>query len=330
MTDPRHDDGLPRDPDFDRMWASVSAEAPPPALDAAVQAAARREVGAGPRATGAAGAEATRPERWWFPLAAAATIGAVALGLLQVVGRDGVFGDGAPAVVSDLPADTAGTSGVPPAPGAPPAQLPRAGTTAPAPLPDRPATRAAAPKPAMPADTMRAAPRLEIPAGAPAGKAEAPTVEAGAASTGEIAREASASATLGAVRDGPPVAPRLLPAPAPAAPAAPGAPERAAEAATADAAGAAASSSPVSRERTAAPASAAKLAAPLPERARADAARPAGAPLPVPDWIALIRRLRDDGRVDEAVKELVAFRRAHADHLQLLPPDLAAWRPEAR
>jgi hypothetical protein len=84
----------------------------------------------------------------------------------------------------------------------------------------------------------------------------------------------------------------------------------------------------MSRERTAAPATAAKLAATPPERARADAAP--GAPLPVPEWIALIRRLRDEGRTDDAVKELAAFRRAHPDHRLLLPPDLVDWRSDAR
>ncbi|HET7097669.1 MAG TPA: hypothetical protein VFJ68_09785 [Casimicrobiaceae bacterium] len=51
------------------------------------------------------------------------------------------------------------------------------------------------------------------------------------------------------------------------------------------------------------------------------------APLPVPDWIALIRRLRDEGNVDEAARELAAFRTAHADHEKLLPPDLRDWHP---
>jgi hypothetical protein len=69
------------------------------------------------------------------------------------------------------------------------------------------------------------------------------------------------------------------------------------------------------------------------ERRRDDAMRDtqdARTPLPVADWIALIRRLRDEGKLDEAARELAAFRRAHPDHLQLLPPDLARWRPDAR
>jgi hypothetical protein len=51
-----------------------------------------------------------------------------------------------------------------------------------------------------------------------------------------------------------------------------------------------------------------------------------GAQLPAADWIALIRRLRDEGRNDEAAKELAAFRDAYPDHQQRLPPDLRDWR----
>ncbi len=49
--------------------------------------------------------------------------------------------------------------------------------------------------------------------------------------------------------------------------------------------------------------------------------------LAVPDWIALIRKLRDEGRTDDAAKELAAFRTAYPDHEQLLPPDLRDWKP---
>lgn len=49
--------------------------------------------------------------------------------------------------------------------------------------------------------------------------------------------------------------------------------------------------------------------------------------LSVADWIALIRRLRAEGKTTEAAKELAAFRTAHADHEKLLPPDLRDWHP---
>ena len=50
-------------------------------------------------------------------------------------------------------------------------------------------------------------------------------------------------------------------------------------------------------------------------------------PLPVAEWIVLIRRLRDEGKSADAARELAAFRVAHTDHEKLLPPDLRDWRP---
>jgi len=52
--------------------------------------------------------------------------------------------------------------------------------------------------------------------------------------------------------------------------------------------------------------------------------------LAVADWIALIRKLRDENKMDEAAKELAAFRAAYPDHERLLPPDLRDWKPAAR
>ena len=48
---------------------------------------------------------------------------------------------------------------------------------------------------------------------------------------------------------------------------------------------------------------------------------------PVLEWIALIRRLRDENKVDEAAEELTAFRAAYPDADKLLPQDLRDWRP---
>jgi hypothetical protein len=48
---------------------------------------------------------------------------------------------------------------------------------------------------------------------------------------------------------------------------------------------------------------------------------------PVAEWIALIRRLRDEGALGEASRELIAFRGAYPDAERLLPPDLRDWRP---
>ncbi len=108
MTTRRPDDASDlRDPRFDATWRALSRDEPPAALDDAIRAAARRGAHAGPRPVGVPAAHvpsALRPQRWWWPLAAAATIGAVAIGLLQLATPEHV---GAPTadkgVVSDIP-----------------------------------------------------------------------------------------------------------------------------------------------------------------------------------------------------------------------------------
>ena len=69
------------DHDLDAAWRAASVEGLPAALDIAIRAAARREVGAGPRRS--------RAPRW-FPLAAAATVAALAIGIVQLAPRDQV------------------------------------------------------------------------------------------------------------------------------------------------------------------------------------------------------------------------------------------------
>ncbi len=64
------------DPDLGTAWRAASREQPPAALDDSIRAAARREVGAKPGRLRAA-------PRWW-PLAAAATVAAVAVGIVQM------------------------------------------------------------------------------------------------------------------------------------------------------------------------------------------------------------------------------------------------------
>ena len=93
-----HDPDNPeRDPALDAAWREHSTEMPPSRLDAAILAAAHRAAGSAPQPviaqeTGTRPAEvgvrtraATGPQRWWMPLAAAATIGVVALGILQTM-----------------------------------------------------------------------------------------------------------------------------------------------------------------------------------------------------------------------------------------------------
>ena len=100
-------DDLPRDPAFDNAWRALSREEPSSALDAAVRAAARREVGAGPQPATAHGRGVRAPKRisWWGPLAVAATLGAIAVGLVQLVAPDRLGAPGRDgATVSDMPA----------------------------------------------------------------------------------------------------------------------------------------------------------------------------------------------------------------------------------
>lgn len=86
----------PHDEVLAAAWRLHSDDQPPPALDATILAAAHRAVGSGPREASAQAREATRPQRWWMPLAAAATIGVVVIGILQVAPQapvDAVLGE---------------------------------------------------------------------------------------------------------------------------------------------------------------------------------------------------------------------------------------------
>lgn len=80
-----------------RAWREHMDETPPAAVDDAIRAAAHRAVGAKPRGKPLV-AEAREPWRWWMPLAAAATIGAIAIGVIQNLPQDA----SEPTVVSDL------------------------------------------------------------------------------------------------------------------------------------------------------------------------------------------------------------------------------------
>ena len=326
-----------RDAHVDAAWRATSREEPPSAVDEAIRAAARRAIGSGPRLADAresVTADSLRPQRWWWPFAAAATIGAIAIGLLQLTEPERVGVAGADkAVVSDTPAASAGAKKqVPTAPSAPAAQVEeqaqgKPAMPAPAPRP-APSPRAArentgpAARPIAP-DALRKDPAVPFPRDEGAAKPDA--AEAFAAEP----RQAANAAT-------PP--PRAEPFPAnavkresketamrDAAPAPPAPP--ATTAAEASAAGVAQGKLAGGRAHPAedarGPASAAAPNALVTSAPRAKAAPN----LSVPDWIALIRRLRDEGRVDEAAKELAAFRSAHADHEQLLPPDLRDWKP---
>lgn len=113
-----------RDEGIARMWREHVRDEPPAALDDTIRAAARRAVGAKPQVTTAV-AEAREPWRWWMPLAAAATIGAIAVGVLQNLPRDA----DEPTVVSDA---VDAQRVVPPMHASPP--VPAASAPSPAPM----------------------------------------------------------------------------------------------------------------------------------------------------------------------------------------------------
>jgi hypothetical protein len=333
-SDPR-DRAAPADPHVDAAWRALSREEPPKSLDAAIMAAARREVGAKPQKIGTRETVADR-RRWW-PLAAAATVAAIAVGVLQLTTPDQIGAPGVDtAIVSDMPAPASRpATEMPTTPSRSEEAKPEAGSAlpaeqaptraesprqAPAPEPRGPAKREPASEktPAM-AEPFPAAPPPPAVAAAPASASAssignaAPAAQVVTSAAPSEAAPPPAMAGIAAAGRAPPSRDggspaRVLAAPAPA-PAPPLSAQRAQESAAAQ------------------PAPLAKMAAGRAADARADEARVKDrAPLPVPEWIALIRRLRDEGKSADAAKELAAFRAAHADHDKLLPSDLRDWR----
>jgi hypothetical protein len=307
ISDPR-DRAAPSDPRVDAAWRALSSEVPPKALDAAIMAAARREVRARPQKIGAR--EAMADHRRWWPLAAAATVAAIAVGVLQLTTPDQIS---APAldknIVTDVPAPASRPAAERPAtPSRPEETKPDAGNAFRA---EQAPTRADAPRRQAPAPELPLTAKRESAAGSVPPMAE----------PFPAAPPKSAAATAAAPADaGPIAAPAPAPQPATAGPiAAPAPPPQPLSA-----------GSPQSVRESAAtrPAPLAKTAADRAADAGADEARTKDRrALPVADWIALIRRLRDEGKSAEALKELAAFRVAHADHEKLLPPDLREWQP---
>jgi len=397
---------------FGGAWRSQSNEEPPPALDAALRAAARREVGA--RVKTAAVPEATRPERWWFPLAAAATIGAIAIGLLQVVTPDRMESPGGDArSVSDVPPGATSVEAPTAKPPAPPPARPAEewkvdaagglgggtstetaaaqGTTQRLPSQTTPAQASAvkvetdgasrvtpsAPSSAMVEAQVQSRVAADVPSKVTAPSASAPTTVSAEAARrdgtpqpfpaiagkpqGEPAPvvgapsspappsavppftpssasppSSGAAASLAPVADSPGGAPVPPPAPRPAPLAASPTPPRAAAqypapSAAVTSAPTAAPMAKLGAAREQSDRAVAPRAADMAEgaaganRARSEIAQRA-VELPVPEWIALIRRLRDEGKFVDVDRELKAFRAAHPDHLTLLPPDLRDWR----
>ena len=202
-----------RDPALERAWRAHSREAPPAALDRAILAAAHRAVGSGP-AEVAPAREANRPQRWWMPLAAAATIGAVAVGLLQMSPQD-----------ASIVAPTERIAAVAPqrelAKAAPAAASAPAPAPAQAAAPARPAAQAAASAPAS--RTSPAPSASPSPPSSPPSTALAPSRAVPAPASPPAANEAIADRKQDAQPPLPRPAP-VVPAPPPPPPAAPAPP----------------------------------------------------------------------------------------------------------
>lgn len=87
-----------RDTTLEALLDGHATETPPAHVDAAILAAAHRALAAAPRAV--ASARATQAWRWWMPLAAAAVIGAIVVGIMPLAPT---LRDESSAIVSDAP-----------------------------------------------------------------------------------------------------------------------------------------------------------------------------------------------------------------------------------
>jgi hypothetical protein len=283
-----------RDRRVDAAWSAASREAPPPSLDAAIRGAARRAVDAGPRPK--------RDKHWWYPLAAAATVAVLAVGIIQLTPEQV-----APTIVADM------------------AVAPRE------------ANKDVA-RPVAPADMKVVEPSAAITAASPPRATPSPPAQASArraqmAASGSLAGErAELAATEKDTPKPPPAAKREL----------------AAQDKLASTKSDAAAANTVASPSAAVPANVAPprsepfpAAAPSEEaqmRSRVAMAKVAptdeakakqAADRSVEEWIKRIRDLKNEGRLDEAAKELVAFRTAYGERADaLLPADLRAMKAQ--
>jgi len=317
---------IERDRRLDAAWSAASREEPPPSLDAAIRAAARRAVDAAPRPK--------RDKHWWYPLATAATVAVLAVGILQLTPPEQV----APTIVANMtvaPREANKDVALQVAPTDTKTVEPSAAINAPSP--------AATPSPPAQAPARRV---QGIAAGRVAGERElAPasgndTPKQSLAAKREFAAQdklASAKPDTAAANTAPssaatpaPVAPpRSEPFPAAAAPE----PRRDAYADERKAA----ANAPAG---AAAPQFARSAAAPSVEEAqtrdRVAGAKVAtvkateGAARSVEEWIKRIRDLKNEGRQDEAEKERAVFRNEYGERADaLLPADLRAMKAHA-
>ena len=363
MSDWRRPDLPVRDAALDAAWSAHSTELPPEGIDAAILAAARRETHTRPRAIrdDDAGTHARRPPRAWWGLAAAAAIGVIAFGVVQLapppvdksetmVATDIPVAprDAAPSAPATDPYAQHAAPASAPAASAPPAFA--AYSSADANAPPRPAPKVAKAAPDSPprdapaaspaarqtTDPQRAlAEREPQPSGA-----EPPRLQGGATPrTAQTPRERVAAMAPPAPAAPPSSAPRPFPAPASpnAGEAAPPPTASRAEPPAALAPKTEASNAFAEGRDTARAPAAAMPPAQSAAGASAAAPRDAGSqplakqrPLSPDAWIARIRTLYGQRRLNEAARELNAFRDAYPDADQQLPPMLAAWAADVK
>lgn len=384
------------DRQLDAAWRAASREQPPEALDASIRAAARRAVAAGPGKPKSA--SWWRAKTHWAPLAAAAAVAVIAVGILQLTPPEQLT----PGLIADRSISTRGVemdSRKPSSPStiAEPARrdaalvadqlsrerdedgarkrLEQASASMQSPsntIPEKKQSAVEAAGAAAPAERQLAAVpeqarsmKPQMPSGETAAVAargeplQAPTAERAQSaklkkdegeSPAKLASSEPFPAAMGPARTAeqmaatppPPAGKEPFPAAAPAqigsaAPVAPPAPRSEAfpaagpqdkaaanvpgpatpmrEAPSPQVAGALASRAEPLRSQ----------AVGLAKVATADQPRTkdAAAPRPADEWIKLIRRLRSEGKTEEAAKELAAFRAAYKERAdELLPVDL--------
>lgn len=298
-----------RDPALAAVWREHSTEAPPPHVDAAILAAAHREAASGTVIR----SRAARAWRWWVPLATAAVIAGIVVGVRP---PEQTFVDDAARTASDVPAARAEKQVAKPATEPKVAAAPTPENIVTVPMPERKAAglrgerAAAAPKEerAKSIEPGDASKRQQ-----PAAQSDSPKPQQPAAQDANPPREGATfeSGPMRAFAVPPPApsaAPIATPSPAPAAASMAAPPQSAVPAGTAP-------------ERP----SAAPAQAPAPA-ARADREIASSAEV----WIARIRAFRERGESEEAMRELARFRDAYPDADARLPADLREWAKAVR
>ncbi|HVF64464.1 MAG TPA: hypothetical protein VNE58_10755 [Casimicrobiaceae bacterium] len=297
-----------RDASLDAAWSRHSTELPPPHVDAAILAAAHREARTRPRpvADDDAKDKSRGPSRTWIPLAAAATIGALAFAIVQL----------APAPQQDAATITA--TDVPRAAESPASV---AQSASPAPMtPSAPIVETPAPAPKITArnETERLPSRRQD---APAKQRDnrvAPDVPAAAPPP-----QSATAAPPVAAPPPPPAAPAPMiatPRPFPGAETAMQEPARDAPADTQREARQRGATAPAEKF-AASPAQPRREA----ESSMAAASTPLAKARSPQSWIERIQLLHREQRFDEAARELAAFRHAYEDADARLPASLHGW-----